>query len=49
MIYYITDSNDNVVAQFDGIDVESKDGHTKHNVDDATNLPGVDKWDDDYL
>jgi hypothetical protein len=48
MIYYITDENGSVVAQFDGRKVESKPKHQIHTLDSITDLPGVDEWDTDY-
>ena len=48
MIYYITDGNGRVVAQFDGRGIEVKDSHEKHTVDSISDLPGVDDWDDSY-
>ena len=49
MIYYITDSDGNVVGQFDGVDVDVKDSHSKNYVDDINDLPGIDVWHDHYL
>jgi hypothetical protein len=48
MIYYITDEDGRVVGQFDGVDVDIKDGHQRHDVDSIADLPGVDQWDTDY-
>ena len=49
MIQYITDENGDVVAKFDGIPREPKDGHQSHIVDSLDDLPGIDYWDNDYL
>ena len=47
MKYYITNIEGKIVAQFEGIDVELKDGHERHDVGEGE-LPGVDEWDADY-
>lgn len=48
MIYYIIDEGGAVVAQFDGVDVDPKEGHERHDVETIEDLPGVDEWDADY-
>ena len=48
MIYYITDDNGDVVGQFDGVEVELKDDHQRHEVESINDLPGVANWDSDY-
>ena len=46
---YITDESGNVVAQFDGPEREPKESHTSHIVQNRSDFPGVDGWDNDYL
>jgi len=48
MIYYITDENGDVCAQFDGVSVELLDAHDKNEVDSIEDLPGIDYWNDNY-
>ena len=48
MIYYISDSDGNVVGQFDGPKVDIKEDHTQHYVETIDELPGVDVWDTKY-
>ena len=48
MIYYITDKNGDVCAQFDGVSVEVLDGHEKHEVESIEDLPGIDYWHETY-
>ena len=45
---YIEDNDGNVVAQFDGLEVEPKDAHSLVVVDSHDDLPGVDDWDMSY-
>lgn len=49
MIFYVADEDGRVVAQFDGVEVDVKDGHERHEAESIDDLPGVDEWDEDYL
>ena len=50
MKFYVTDSDNNVVGKFDGVDIELKDGHERHEVESVEDLSEieVDSWDSEY-
>jgi len=48
-IGYITNTDGEVVAKFDGRKPSIKDGHQWHSVDSLGDLPSLDNEDTDYL
>ena len=51
MKYYIENSDKEVVAKFDGVEIDIKEGHERHEVDSVEELSEIDvaDWDNDYL
>ena len=48
--FYVEDSEGRVVGKFDGMDINPKDGHQRHEVESIQELSEVpvDEWDADY-
>ena len=48
--YYVTNGENEIVGKFDGVDVNLKDNHKKHDVETVEDLSGVDvdDWAEDY-